>query len=51
MQNGRIVRRLREAMQVALILLLAEIVVWLLSIAVRDEELRRQTNPDFEEER
>src|SRR5262245_21645876 len=32
-QNGRIVRRLREAMQVALILLLAEIVVWLLSIA------------------
>ena len=38
-------------MQVALILLLAEIVVWLLSIAVRDEELRRQTNPDFERER
>jgi hypothetical protein len=32
-QNGRIVRRLREAMQVALILLLAEIVVWLASIA------------------
>ena len=32
-QNGRVVRRLREAMQVALILLLAEIVVWLLSIA------------------
>jgi hypothetical protein len=32
-RNGRIVRRLREAMQVALILLLAEIVVWLLSIA------------------
>jgi hypothetical protein len=33
MRNGRIVRRLREAMQVALILLLAEIVVWLVSIA------------------
>jgi hypothetical protein len=33
MRNGRIVRRLREAMQVALILLLAEIVVWLISIA------------------
>ena len=32
-RNGRIVRRLREAMQVALILLLAEIIVWLLSIA------------------
>ena len=32
-RNGRIVRRLREAMQVALILLLAEIVVWLVSIA------------------
>jgi hypothetical protein len=32
-RNGRIVRRLREAMQIALILLLAEIVVWLLSIA------------------
>ena len=32
-RNGRIVRRLREAMQVALILLLAEIVVWLLSIS------------------
>ena len=32
-QNGRIVRRLREAMQVALILLLAEIIVWLVSIA------------------
>jgi hypothetical protein len=32
-RNGRIVRRLREAMQVALILLLAEIVVWLISIA------------------
>jgi hypothetical protein len=33
MRNGRIVRRLREAMQVALILLLAEIIVWLVSIA------------------
>jgi hypothetical protein len=32
-RNGRVVRRLREAMQVALILLLAEIVVWLFSIA------------------
>jgi hypothetical protein len=32
-RNGGIVRRLREALQVALILLLAEIVVWLLSIA------------------
>ena len=32
-RNGRIVRRLREAMQVALILLLAEIIAWLLSIA------------------
>jgi hypothetical protein len=32
-RNGRIVRRLREAMQVALILLLAEIVAWLLSIS------------------
>jgi hypothetical protein len=32
-RNGRIVRRLREAMQVALVLLLAEIIVWLVSIA------------------
>src|SRR5262245_12843590 len=32
-QNGRIVKRLREALQVALILLLLEIVAWLLSIA------------------
>jgi hypothetical protein len=32
-RNGRIVRRLREAMQVALILLLLEIVAWLFSIA------------------
>jgi hypothetical protein len=31
--NGRIVRRLREALQVALILLIAEIVAWLFSIA------------------
>jgi hypothetical protein len=33
MRNGRVVRRLREALQVALILLLAEIIVWLFSIA------------------
>ena len=32
-RNGRIVRRLREALQVALILLLLEIVAWLISIA------------------
>jgi hypothetical protein len=32
-RNGRIVRRLREALQVALILLLLEIVAWLVSIA------------------
>jgi hypothetical protein len=32
-QNGRVVRRLREALQVALILLLLEIVAWLFSIA------------------
>ena len=32
-QNGRIVRRLREALQAALVLLLLEIVAWLLSIA------------------
>jgi hypothetical protein len=32
-QNGRIVRRLREALQVALILLIAEIAAWLFSIA------------------
>jgi hypothetical protein len=32
-QNGRIVRRLREALQLALILLLFEIVAWLASIA------------------
>ena len=32
-RNGRIVRRLREALQVALILLLLEIVAWLFSIA------------------
>jgi hypothetical protein len=32
-QNGRIVRRLREALQVALVLLLLEIVAWLFSIA------------------
>jgi hypothetical protein len=31
--NGRIVRRLREALQLALILLLFEIVAWLVSIA------------------
>lgn len=31
--NGRIVRRLREALQVALILLIAEIAAWLISIA------------------
>jgi hypothetical protein len=32
-QNGRIVRRLREALQLALILLLCEIVAWFVSIA------------------
>jgi len=32
-QNGRIVRRLREALQLGLILLLCEIVAWLASIA------------------
>jgi hypothetical protein len=32
-QNGRIVRRLREALQLALILLLFEIMAWLFSIA------------------
>ena len=32
-QNGRIVRRLREALQVALVLLLLEIIAWLFSIA------------------
>jgi hypothetical protein len=32
-KNGRIVRRLREALQFALILLLAEIVAWLVSIS------------------
>ena len=32
-RNGRIVRRLREALQVALVLLLLEIVAWLFSIA------------------
>ena len=32
-RNGRIVRRLREALQVALVLLLLEIVAWLASIA------------------
>lgn len=32
-QNGRIVRRLREALQIALILLMAEILAWLFSIA------------------
>jgi hypothetical protein len=32
-QNGRIVRRLREALQIALVLLLLEIVAWLVSIA------------------
>jgi len=31
--NGRIVRRLREALQIALLLLIAEIVAWLSSIA------------------
>jgi hypothetical protein len=31
--NGRIVRRLREALQVALVLLIAEIAAWLFSIA------------------
>jgi len=32
-RNGPIVRRLREALQIALVLLLAEIVAWLFSIA------------------
>ncbi len=32
-QNGRVVRRVREALQVALILLLLEIAAWLFSIA------------------
>jgi hypothetical protein len=32
-RNGRIVRRLREALQLALILLVVEIVAWLFSIA------------------
>jgi hypothetical protein len=32
-QNGRIVRRLREALQLALILLLFEIIAWFISIA------------------
>ena len=32
-QNGRIVRRLREALQLALIILLLEIVAWFVSIA------------------
>jgi uncharacterized membrane protein len=32
-QNGRIVRRLREALQLALILLLVEIMAWFFSIA------------------
>jgi len=32
-RNGRIVRRIREAFQLALILLLAQILVWFLSIA------------------
>jgi uncharacterized membrane protein len=32
-RNGRIVRRLREAFQLALVLLLLNIVAWLLSIA------------------
>lgn len=32
-RNGRIIRRLREALQVALVLLLAEILAWLLSIS------------------
>jgi hypothetical protein len=32
-RNGRIVRRLRELFQIALITLLAEIMVWMLSIA------------------
>ncbi len=32
-RNGRIVRRLREALQLALILLLLEIIAWLFSIA------------------
>jgi hypothetical protein len=32
-RNGRIVRRLREALQIALILLVIEIVAWLFSIA------------------
>jgi hypothetical protein len=35
-QNGRIVRRLREALQLSLILLLLEIVAWLVSIAKVD---------------
>jgi len=32
-RNGRLVRRLREALQIALILLLLEILAWLFSIA------------------
>jgi hypothetical protein len=37
-QNGRVVRRLREALQVALILLLLEIVAWLAAIAEANGE-------------
>ena len=32
-RNGRIIRRLREALQVALVLLLAQILAWLFSIS------------------
>jgi len=32
--NGRLIRRMREALQLAFILLLLEIVAWLLSIAL-----------------
>jgi hypothetical protein len=32
-RNGRIVRRLRELFQIALVTLLAEILVWMLSVA------------------
>jgi hypothetical protein len=32
-RNGRIVRRLRETFQVALVVLLAEIMAWMFSVA------------------
>jgi hypothetical protein len=50
-QNGCIVRRLREALQLALILLLFEIVAWLVSVAHKRVESPRSVISEPKEAR